>query len=111
VNGLPVTRHSSVSASDAYAMLAAMPESRNAIQKIHEKLLKKNIWVWTRGAIEQHLGLTGKNENVWSTFTERLRRTHKPEREIPDWEGICALVHWIQEGSPTESISILSTKK
>ena len=102
VNGLPVTRHSSVSASDAYAMLAQMPESHHAIDHIHDKLLRKGIWVWKRGAIEQHLGLSGKNEHVWSTFIERLRRTHKPEREVPDWDSIAGMVSWIQEGSPRE---------
>jgi hypothetical protein len=102
VNGLPVTRHSSVSASDAYAMLATMPEAQRSLQNIHQKLLRKKIWVWTGGAIEQHLGLEGKNEHVWSAFIERLRRTHKPEREIPDWQGITALVRWIQEGTPRE---------
>lgn len=102
VNGIPVTRHSSVSASDAYAMLASMPESQHAIGKIHKKLLKQGIWVWTHGAIEQHLGLNGKNESVWSNFIERLRRTGKPEREVPDWKGICDLVQWIRDGSPGE---------
>lgn len=102
VNGLPVTRHSSVSASDAYAMLAQMPESQHAIDNLHKKLRQKGIWVWKLGAIEQHLGLSGKNEHVWSTFIERLRRSHKPEREVPDWKGICDMVSWIQEGSPQQ---------
>jgi hypothetical protein len=102
VSGLPVTRHSSVSASDAYAMLASMPESKNAIRNIHKKLLRKGIWVWTQGAIEQHLGLQGKTERVWSTFIERLRRTNRPEREIPDWDGIVELMLWIQEGIPRD---------
>lgn len=102
VNGLPVTRHSSVAASDAFAMLAAMPESQNAIRNIHHKMLEKGIWVWTRGAIEQHLGLSGKNERVWSTFIERIRRTSRPDKEVPDWKGIEALVHWILEGVPKD---------
>lgn len=102
VNGLPVTRHSSVAASDAYAMLASMPEAKHAIESIHRKLLDKGIWVWTRGAIEQHLGLPGKNERVWAAFIERIRRTHRPEKEVPDWQGICAMVRWIQDGIPQE---------
>ena len=102
VNGLPVTRHSSVPAAEAYAILAGQADAQPYIQNIHAKLLRRGIWVWTRGAIEQHLGLPGKTERVWSTFIERLRRSNKPEREVPDWKGICELVSWIQEGIPKD---------
>lgn len=100
VNGIPVNRHSSVSASDAYAMLAELPEAQTAIQRIHDKLAQQGIWVWQWGAIEQHLGLSGKNERVWSAFIERLRRSRHPEKETLDWNGLERLVQWIRQGSP-----------
>ena len=73
VNGLPVNKHSNISASTAYAMMASMPEAERPIRNIHNKLCEQGIWVWTRGAIEEHLGLNGKNEMVWRNFI-RLRR-------------------------------------
>jgi len=98
VNGLPVTRHSSVPAAAAYAMLAALPEAQMPIRSIHEKLKRQGIWVWTRGAIEEHLDLKGKNEQVWAAFNERLRRTNRLERELPDYQCILDLCAWIREG-------------
>ncbi|NLB62572.1 MAG: AAA family ATPase [Fibrobacter sp.] len=102
VNGIPVNRNSSVSAADAYAMLAAMDEAQDAIENIHQKMLEKGIWVWKKGSIEHHLGLNGKNEHVWSNFIERLRRTNRPHKEVRDWEGVKQMVQWIRDGSPRD---------
>ena len=81
VNGLPVNKHSNINASTAYAMMASMPEAERPIRNIHEKLCKQGIWVWTRGAIEEHLGLNGKKQT------------------LPDYDGIEALCQWIINGS------------
>jgi len=99
VNGLPVSRHSRISAAEAYAMMAALPEAREPLENIHIKLRKKGIWVWTRGAIEEHLGLEGKNEQAWSNFIERVRGGN-PKSFLPDYENIESLCEWIIEGSP-----------
>ncbi len=99
VNGIPVSRHSRVSASEAYALMAALPEAREHLENIHVKLRRKGIWVWTRGAIEEHLGLEGKNEQAWSKFIERTRNGN-PKSFLPDYEGINTLCQWIIEGSP-----------
>ncbi|MCK9182490.1 MAG: AAA family ATPase [Fibrobacteraceae bacterium] len=99
VNGLPVSKKSRVSASDAYAMMAALPEAKKPLINIHSKLAKEGIWVWTRGAIEEHLGLDGKNEHVWSHFIERARNEN-PKGFLPDLESIQALCDWIIAGIP-----------
>ena len=98
VNGLPVNKHSNISASMAYAMMAAMPEAERPIRNIHEKLCDQGIWVWTRGAIEEHLGLNGKNEMVWRNFIERSRSKNFIQT-LPDYDGITALCQWIINGS------------
>ena len=98
VHGIPVSKKSRISASEAYAMIAAMPEARKPLQNIHDKLSKVGIWVWTRGAIEQHLGLEGKNERAWHHFIERVHN-EDPHRFLPDYEDIHRLCAWIIEGS------------
>ena len=98
VHGIPVSKKSRVSASDAYAMMAALPEARKPLQNIHDKLEKSGIWVWTRGAIEQHLGLEGKNERTWHHFIERVH-SEDPHRFLPDYEDIHRLCAWIIEGA------------
>ncbi|WP_173475515.1 ATP-dependent endonuclease [Fibrobacter succinogenes] len=98
VNGLPVNKHSNISASTAYAMMASMPEAERPIRNIHNKLCEQGIWVWTRGAIEEHLGLNGKNEMVWRNFIERSKSKNFVQT-LPDYEGIEALCQWIINGS------------
>ena len=98
VNGLPVNKHSNINASTAYAMMASMPEAERPIRNIHEKLCKQGIWVWTRGAIEEHLGLNGKNEMVWRNFIERSKSKNFVQT-LPDYDGIEALCQWIINGS------------
>lgn len=98
VNGLPVNKHSNISASTAYAMMASMEEAQQPIRSIHAKLRSQGIWVWTLGAIEEHLGLEAKNENAWSKFIER---TKSPNfiKTLPDYASIEELCKWIIEGS------------
>ena len=98
VHGIPVSKKSRVSASEAYAMMAALPEAQKPLKNIHRKLADIGIWVWTRGAIEQHLGLNGKNEHVWHQFTEHVRR-EDPHRFLPNYNEIRSLCDWIIEGS------------
>lgn len=100
-NGLPVSKHSNISASMAYSMMAAMPEAERPIRSIHAKLRSQGIWVWTRGAIEEHLGLKAKNEAVWNGFVERSKSADFV-KNLPDYDGICALCQWIIDGSQEE---------
>ena len=98
VNGLPVNKHSNINASTAYAMMASMPEAEIPIRNIHKKLCNQGIWVWTHGAIEEHLGLNGKNEMVWRNFIERSKAKNFVQT-LPDSEGITELCQWIINGS------------
>lgn len=101
VNGIPVNRRSKISASDAYALMAADPEAEEPLKSIHLKLRRQGIWVWRYGAIEEHLGLEAKNEKAWSGFLERIR-TKPLEKVIPHYEDLKALCEWIIEGSKEE---------
>ncbi len=100
-NGLPVSKHSNISASMAYSMMASMPEAERPIKSIHAKLRSQGIWVWTRGAIEEHLGLKAKNEAAWNGFVERSKSSDFV-KNLPDYEGICSLCQWIIDGSQEE---------
>ena len=97
-NGLPVSKHSNISASMAYSMMASMPEAERPIRSIHAKLRSQGIWVWTHGAIEEHLGIKAKNEGAWNGFVERCK---SPDfiKSLPDFDGIQELCKWIIEGS------------
>ena len=84
--------------STAYAMMASMEEAQQPIRSIHAKLRSQGIWVWTKGAIEEHLGLEAKNEQAWSKFIERSKSPNFI-KTLPDYASIEELCRWIIEGS------------
>jgi hypothetical protein len=75
---------------------AATPEARPVAQALHDKLRPHNIWLWTGGDIEHHLGLSGEKKDIttWSPFRRRLEReTYRDV--IADTATIEAFVHWL----------------
>ena len=70
-NGLP-QKGGQLSAPQAYKWLAEQNDVQDAIQALHLALRENNIWLWKKGAIEEHLGLAAKNEHAWATFKQRL---------------------------------------
>lgn len=59
-------------AAEAYLLLAARADTEEVIERLHLKMLRHGIWLWTRGAIEPHLGLNGKNEAAWAKFQKKM---------------------------------------
>ncbi len=98
VHGIPVNKRSRMSAASAFALMASVPEAEKPLRSIHIKLRRAGIWVWRYGAIEEHLGLEGKNEKVWNNFIDKIR-VKEPARVIPHYEDLQALCEWILEGA------------
>jgi len=96
VAGMPVTKRSAMSAAEAYSLLARQPEAKLPLQRLHDTLLTKGIWLWQGGSIEDHLGLEGKNEKVWADFVHRLEGEEESRKVIPDLEGVMALCEWLK---------------
>ena len=71
-DGWPERKGNSISAADAFAILAQNQNVRQNIENICTKMKVHNIWIWKFGTIENHLNLNGKNETVWATFTNTL---------------------------------------
>jgi hypothetical protein len=67
--------------------------ARHAIQRLHEKLLEHDVWVWTLGAIERHLGITGKTYTEWSRLRSALAADG--EGALHDPHGIASCIRWL----------------
>lgn len=93
-DGYPTNRNSSMSAAQAIAFLAAQPAVQQNILNIHTKLLGHNIWIWKKGAIEEHLGIVGKTEQVWATFVNALANNNL-NAVATDHAEITACVTWL----------------
>ncbi len=95
-DGLP-RNNGTVNASTAFAILAEHDIASEHISSLHNKLKQKGIWLWTKGAIEQHLGIDGgKNENGWSNFAQNIIEKG-PEHAIKDFDSLQRCFDWIIE--------------
>ncbi|MGR5500745.1 ATP-dependent nuclease [Vibrio sp. DNB22_10_4] len=78
------------------AKIALNPDSKEIIKRLHDKLLAHNIWLWKKGAIEAHLGLTQKNEQAWANFKQQLEsQSNNIDAICPDENEIEELLDWI----------------
>ena len=94
-DGLPVTKESSMSASEAYAELARSDGADTHIENIHKKLIESGIWLWKKGAFEHHLGIIGKTEPVWCKFLTELE-AQNVESVVDDHEGVQRMIRWMK---------------
>ncbi len=91
--GLP-QKNPQVTASQAYEILASEASAVPHIEALHNKLLQQNIWLWKKGCIETHLGLTAKNETAWAQFAHRLNISPLTQ-VISDLTSVQDLIQWI----------------
>lgn len=77
---------------------AASPDAVPVVENLHRKLRHHEIWIWTGGDIEHHLGLTGpKDVSSWAPYRQRLADAPFTE-VVSDHETVTALVQWLRPG-------------
>lgn len=81
----------------AFSEMAACEAGQQCVQNLHDKMKGKNIWLWKKGAIEAHLGLTGKTAQVWARFVKEITEAEDCQTVLSDFEEISRLVAWIKE--------------
>ena len=94
-DGFP-TQQGQLNASQAFAAFANEADGAPIANRLHEKLLKSNIWLWKKGAIEHHLGLTGKTESDWASFRARLR-DENAEAVISEINSVRQFLDWLEQ--------------
>lgn len=94
-NGLPTNKNSSMSAAEAFALLAQQANVQTNIQNLKVKLQAQNIWIWKKGTIEKHLNLAGKSESIWASFANNVDNDGL-ETVLPnDHAEITECINWI----------------
>ncbi len=94
-NGWPQKNGSSLCAADAISLLAQESNIQGNIMNIKSKFKAHNIWIWTKGTIENHLGGISKDENSWAQFNKRLEEEDLNAILPNDYTEITNLVNWI----------------
>lgn len=90
--GLPV-KGGAIKASKMFEILAGDSAAAAAIQSLHIKLLAHNVWIWTRGAIEPHLGIVSKDEATWTKLVADLNAGGLTA--VTDQASIEACMSWL----------------
>jgi putative ATP-dependent endonuclease of OLD family len=87
--------NSSMSAANAFRLLARESAIQENLASLKAKMQAEDIYVWTKGTIEDHLGGIPKNETGWSNFNSRLE-TEDLNLVLPiDGNEITELVSWL----------------
>lgn len=94
-NGWPKNRNSSMSSASAFALLAQRPNITQNIQNLKIKMQAHNIWIWTKGTIENHLNLPGKTEQIWARFVNEVELNGLEETLQENYLEIRECVNWI----------------
>lgn len=83
-------------AAEAYEELVKEnAEFSQIVIRFHNLLKASNIWLWTRGAIEKHLGITGKTNAIQARFVRDLLAGDVGE-VINDVQTFEELFAWIE---------------
>jgi putative ATP-dependent endonuclease of OLD family len=92
-DGLP-TRHNGISAATAFEILAQQKNAINCITRLHDELKAADVWLWTKGAIEAHLGIA-KTSTAHIAFMARIA-----DKEyiagLPDYQAVSDAMHWLR---------------
>ncbi|MEZ5521857.1 MAG: AAA family ATPase [Dokdonella sp.] len=83
-------------ASRAFELLAQRQDAKPCIASLVQKLRGQNVWLWSSGAIEPHIGLTEKKEHAWLSLQVQLE-SEPIENVCADAVGIRRLVAWLEE--------------
>ena len=87
--------NSSMSAADAFRLLAREAAIQANLVSLKAKMQAANIYVWTKGTIEDHLGGIPKNETGWANFNARLDAEDLIVILPNDHQEITDLVTWL----------------
>ncbi|MNF28513.1 hypothetical protein D3C84_91930 [compost metagenome] len=92
-DGLP-TKHNGVSAAAAFEILASQADAIPCIARLHEELKAVGVWIWTKGAIEAHLGIA-KTSAAHIAFIAGLA-DDAYRAAIPDYPSVSDAMAWLR---------------
>ncbi|MFB8830660.1 ATP-dependent endonuclease [Azotobacter sp. CWF10] len=96
LNAVGLPRNSShCTAAQAFEILAAEPQAIPHILTLHGNLKAMGVWLWTKGAIEAHIGTQNKDERAWAQFKSDVA-ANGLAATCPDYQSILDLIEWIR---------------
>lgn len=93
--GWPTKKQSTMTASEAFALLVQDPSIQTNLGSLKIKMNAKNIYFWYKGDIEKHLNNIEKDEGSWANFIESLERDNIDVCLPNDHEEFNNLITWL----------------
>lgn len=84
----------SIYPAQAFALFASQSEALPYIQNLHRKMIPHNIWLWKKGAVEEYLGIEGKNEKSWAIYKISLHQ-NGCQATLSDFDGMAEMLNWL----------------
>ncbi|PZX14214.1 putative ATP-dependent endonuclease of OLD family [Palleronia aestuarii] len=91
--GLPM-KHNGAPAAAAFELLAMHHAAMPCIVRLHEELKALGVWMWTKGAIEAHLGIA-KTGAAQRAFMDGLADDDY-RAAIPDYQSVRDAMAWLR---------------
>jgi len=89
------TKKGSIGSEEAFAKLANDVNLKPNLEVIISLFKANNIWVWSKGAIENHLEIDAKNENHWLVFNQSVKDNGIEITLNENLDEIKEFVNWI----------------
>lgn len=89
------TKKGVIGSEEAFARLALDINLKPRLQSIISLFNSNNIWVWSNGAIENHLNIDAKNENHWLVFNQSVKEKGIVNTIDGNFNYIKQFVNWI----------------
>ena len=93
-DGLPL-KMGQVSAAMAFGLMAGEQDALPHIEAIHAHFLPSGVWVWRKGTIEAHLGLTGKTAAAHLAFLNEFPG-EQFRQGLPGYDDVQAMMAWLR---------------
>lgn len=94
-DGLP-QRMGDVSAAKAFELMAGEKDAQAHIDAIHAHFLQHGIWVWKKGTIESHLGLTAKTPAAHLAFLGSFG-DEQFRQGLPGYDDVQGMLAWLRQ--------------
>ncbi|WP_372990261.1 ATP-dependent endonuclease [Sulfitobacter sp.] len=92
--GLPRS-HNGAPATAAFELLANNTTAIPCIERLHEELKACGIWLWSKGAVEAHLGIAKTNAARRTFLQEFSNPAYKAA--MPDYDTVRDAIAWLRD--------------
>lgn len=94
-DGWPKKKESHMTVAQFYNLLAQEKDIEENLRKLRNRLKENNIWLWSKGTIEDHLKIEGKKESIWAKFKNEVEENGLDTQIPDDYDEVKSCLEWL----------------